>query len=270
MNLLKLIFIDIDGTLIRKDQIIPKENIKIIRKLTKLGYKIILASGRPYCASIQVYKKLRLNSFLITDNGATISNPKDKKFKQITNIMDESLFKKLFLDIKKYTYSALYNINDAVYIYNDNKSLEYVKHGAKKKTTFVGDFTIFNTSPSGVLYLINKADVLPFEDVVDKNYKMFGKRFWGIYQDNALYEIFQKNISKGNGAKIVSDLLNIPLDNAICFGDGENDIELFKLCKVSVAMKNASDNVKENATHQTEFENYNSGIYHFIVNNYKY
>ncbi len=270
MNLLKLIFIDIDGTLIRKDQVIPSENVKILRKLTKLGYKIILASGRPYCASIPIYKKLKLNSFLITDNGATISNPSDKNFTQITNTMNPELFKKLFCDIKKYTYSALYNINDSVYIYNDNKSLEYFKHGAKKKNTFIGDFEKFNETPSGVLYLINKDDRDEFESVIDKKYDLFGKRFWGIYKDNALYEIYQKNISKANGAKIVSDLLKIPLDDAICFGDGENDIELFKICKVSVAMKNASDFVKENATNQTEFENYNSGIYHFIKDNYNF
>lgn len=40
---------------------------------------------------------------------------------------------------------------------------------------------------------------------------------------------------------------NIPIEESVAFGDGDNDIEMIRHCGVGVAMGNASDRVKESA-----------------------
>lgn len=53
-NEYKIVFIDIDGTLVNDEKIVPEENIKMIQTLKKNGIEVVLASGRPY-HSIEKY-----------------------------------------------------------------------------------------------------------------------------------------------------------------------------------------------------------------------
>ena len=46
-NKYKIVFIDIDGTLVNDEKIEPEENIKMIQTLKKNGIEVVLASGRP-------------------------------------------------------------------------------------------------------------------------------------------------------------------------------------------------------------------------------
>lgn len=45
--MIKLIAIDLDGTLLNSDKKIPDENVKAIQKAAKAGVKIVLCTGRP-------------------------------------------------------------------------------------------------------------------------------------------------------------------------------------------------------------------------------
>lgn len=50
--------------------------------------------------------------------------------------------------------------------------------------------------------------------------------------------------SKGNGLKTLTQSLNMSMEDVIVFGDGDNDISMFKCAGVSVAMKNACSELK--------------------------
>ena len=65
MNKYKLIAIDCDGTLLDSITTIHKNNIETIKKLNKLGYLVVIATGRPFRASKLFYKTLELNTPII-------------------------------------------------------------------------------------------------------------------------------------------------------------------------------------------------------------
>ena len=54
---------------------------------------------------------------------------------------------------------------------------------------------------------------------------------------------FNKEISK-NAINKLLEYINLYKENAICFGDSVNDLDMFKSCGISVAMGNAIDRVK--------------------------
>ena len=60
-------------------------------------------------------------------------------------------------------------------------------------------------------------------------------------------DIVSKNTSKGNRIKIILDKYGYDFNNTYAIGDGLNDIEMFKQVKHSIAMGNASDEIKRNA-----------------------
>lgn len=268
MKLPQIIVFDIDGTLIKRDQTFDNKIKSLIKKLIKKKYYVLLATGRPFCYSESVYYELGLKSFLICDNGATITNPIDKDFKPITFKMKQEDHIKLFNMVKPVIVEALFNIDNKAFLYKNNGYLEHFKHGAKEEETFVGDFNNFKETPTGLLYYVKMDNARKFLNIVNNNFKSIGTRFWGERNGFALFEVFNNNTSKGKALHMICDILKIDKKDTISFGDGENDISLFKASGISIAMKNALPNVQKNAHYITKYTNEEEGVYHFLVKNF--
>lgn len=70
-------------------------------------------------------------------------------------------------------------------------------------------------------------------------------------------EVIPASVNKGEGLKAACRALGISCDEAIAFGDSENDIEMLRAAGVGVAMGNASDDVKRAADRVTASNNDN-------------
>ena len=75
-----LIIIDLDGTLMLNFAEYEKDAVEYLKKLNKLGHKIIIATGRPFRSSHFVYQEIGLDTPIINYNGALVSNPNDENF----------------------------------------------------------------------------------------------------------------------------------------------------------------------------------------------
>jgi len=69
---------------------------------------------------------------------------------------------------------------------------------------------------------------------------------------------------KAHALEIVSEYLDIPLSNTTVFGDGINDIAMFKLAGTSVAVSNALDEVKREASIILPHSNDDDGVAHYL------
>ncbi len=73
----KLVAIDMDGTLLRKDHTISDYNKKILDQVRAKGVRIVLASGRPLAGLMPYIKELDMISdddYVICFNGALVQN----------------------------------------------------------------------------------------------------------------------------------------------------------------------------------------------------
>ena len=61
------------------------------------------------------------------------------------------------------------------------------------------------------------------------------------------------------------DYLNLDNEEIVCFGDSNNDISMFEVCKNSVAMQNADNNLKEKACMITEYSNNEDGLARYLA-----
>ena len=62
------------------------------------------------------------------------------------------------------------------------------------------------------------------------------------------YHINSPGIDKGTGFRNIMEKLSISTDDVIAIGDSATDIPLFRVAKTSIALGNASDHVKSQAT----------------------
>jgi hydroxymethylpyrimidine pyrophosphatase-like HAD family hydrolase len=69
---------------------------------------------------------------------------------------------------------------------------------------------------------------------------------------------------KAHAIKILSGYLDISLDNITVFGDNINDIEMFKIAGTSVAVSNALDEVKKEATIVLPYSNDEDGVAKYL------
>ena len=60
-------------------------------------------------------------------------------------------------------------------------------------------------------------------------------------------EIAEKGVNKGNAVLKYAESYGIKPEEIMVFGDSENDISMFKIAEVAVAMENAIGSAKENA-----------------------
>ncbi len=86
-----------------------------------------------------------------------------------------------------------------------------------------------------------------------------GKRFFEKYNElfdfidrnDRFYEIIPKGFSKATGIRYLINHLDIPHENTYCFGDSENDLPMLRYVKNSIAMGNASQQIKELVSYVT-------------------
>lgn len=80
-------------------------------------------------------------------------------------------------------------------------------------------------------------------------------KFYFIYHDPAkigtTIECVSKGQSKGLGIKIIMDKIGIDKNSVIVFGDSNNDINMFEVAGIKVAMGNSCDELKEMADYVT-------------------
>ena len=262
--MIKLIAIDMDGTLLNEKKHIDKAEKEAIHEAIEAGIKIVLCTGRPLYGILPFYEELGLSEldsegYVILNNGCSIHKTKDWKLIDQVNFTSDDI---------EYLYklSESYNINftlvndtyyfnigrkptdelikDAGFVFSDitDISLEEAKSGKHKimKIMFLGDPEIM-------------------ADFQEKNEDIIKSKYSGVLSQSYVYEVFPKDNNKGTGLKKLAEKLGIKQEEVMAIGDGNNDIEMFEYANYSVAMKNATELVKKAAKYETD-SNENNGV----------
>lgn len=246
MNDKKVVFVDVDQTLFdNKNNILYPSTIKVMEELSKRkDIDIFIATGRGinflnHLKSIMPYVK-----GFITNNGQTV-------FYQNEIIYDNQIGKEIIEKIENYA--------------NDNNiSLAYATE-YEALVNFHNEYSIKALNN----FHINNAQSLN-KSKCPENLKV--KQFWffGNHEeinqarekitelDFILWpgeigcDVVTKGVSKKQGIEIVIDKLGYQLENTYAIGDGDNDIEMFRTVKYSIAMGNGTEKAKKNACYITD------------------
>ena len=249
----KLIFLDIDGTLLRDNGTFNEDMKNVIEKHNLENNKIILTSARSRNKVVDVCNKLDLNTFFISSNGAEIYDCKKSKRLYIKSISKSSMLYIYTLAIK-YSIELIVAINNKEYTLNVNdtrpKLTEKIlnKYKAKQCMIISGDLKKLKR-------FIKKLDVLTDINFTLNIETLENNKYW--------YSIVNKDVSKGQACAILSNLENVSIDNTIAIGNDYNDISMFNLLGVSVAVENALPNIK-NMVDLVIDSNNNDGVYKYL------
>lgn len=252
---IKLIAVDLDGTLLNSSNQVSNASIGTLRKLYQQGIEIVLASGRPYESIVPIAKKIGITGPIISANGALIMSGNKE-------ILSECLQLPISLDIiaygleKSYAMSVYYKggiTTNSKMLVGMHRSLEGLR--ANFSTDLATKKPIYK-----MIYADNPARI---SEAYYELKERFGQKMYLTQSDDIFLDFMNINVSKGNALRLIMNQMDINSDQVITFGNSYNDISMFKNSKISVAMQNASEVVKSEASVVT-LSNDSDGVARFL------
>ena len=241
----KIIFIDIDCTLLshtRKPPRFDNASIRYLRKLQKRGIKIVISTARPFHSvqDIKIMEKLYPDGLILSSGALTIFD------NQI--IHEEDLTNKDFETLAKIAIEHKGNLEgirtyDSFLIREMNDPVKYV----------------FEAYPSRIPSIegihrqkVNKATIYFYKENYEKIAEKLPKHLHYFRFHDCAIDISAKTTTKGVAVKRLLNELSISSDEAVAIGDEFSDATMFKEVKFSVAMDNAPLEVKSSAKYVTK------------------
>ncbi len=242
---------DLDGTLLRSDQKTSEFTNQTINRLVREGMLFSYATARSYLASTPVTMGLDAKIPLIVYNGAMVVDNADGSI-LISNYLDDAAHVLLDELIANDIYPIVFTMIDGV------EKMSYVReNGSEGMYRFIAmrdvDPRVRPVDSPAHLHdgqvfdftCIDSFEKLePFYQKYKDHYQAILQR--DIYTNDPWLEILPKGTSKANAIKQVAEFYQC--DRIVAFGDGMNDIEMFKMADEAYALENAVPELKAIAT----------------------
>lgn len=272
--MIKLVTIDLDGTLFDKDKKISIKNKETIKKARELGCKIVIATGRPIAGVLPVLEELEINTindYVIVYNGAKVFNIGTKEIVFSSTISGEDV-KQLYHESKR--------LNTYFHAFKENEDLLTDVHNpytdVECKINKIEDqiVTFDNISDDErFLKAMMVCDGETLDDAMKNISEKFINNFTMVRSDKIFLEFLNKKSDKGYALEALANYLNIDIKDTMALGDAGNDLPMIKMAGLGVAMANSFDYVKKAADYIT-LSNEESGVAHaiekFILNEKAY
>lgn len=259
---IKIIFIDIDRTLLNDKGHITMKTRKSIKRVVDKGIYVVLTSGRNCSFCVDKSKRALASNIVISSNGAEICDYKNKKM-LYSNFIDKSKLEEIWEFCNKKEIGIIFNTTNDRYI---NK---YLIGNDKYKTKLITSFKELNKVSVSQFVIVSDDYNKIYESKrkiksLDLDIAYFSKSFEDdIIVKKGSLDGINKNVSKGSGVSELLKILKLKKSNSLCFGDYLNDLDMFKACGYKVAMDNACQEIKDMADFVTLSNNKN-GVAYFL------
>lgn len=277
--MIKLIASDMDGTLLNSDHKIPNENVELIKFAQKNGIQFVVATGRAYYEALPALNDenikcdvISFNGGIIYDKNGNIINITPMKLKDLYYTIE--ILKSLEISYQLYTKNTIYTNSietditayiDLIRANGEEPNEQHLRREAKNRLalghiTEVDNIELYlNQEDNPAIKVIGISNDL--EKLKHATELLSGNENISVTSSGANnVEIMDKKATKGEALKIVADIHDINLKNAIAIGDNLNDQAMLDIVEYSIAMKNGNKELQNNAKFITEKTNSEGGV----------
>ena len=261
LNNIKIVFIDIDGTLVNKRKHITLRTKKAIKRIIDKNIYVVLTSGRDILHTIDKSKRALASSIVIASSGAQIYDYKQKEM-LYSNEIDKETISKIWDYCNKKEIGIIIKTLRGKYI---NKFL--IGKDKENSILITSKKELNNIETSQIILISSNLELmLKTKKYLSKKNLLINKYSDSLLEkENSRYilDINNQNVSKGIAIKILLKKLGLKKEESLCIGDYYNDLSMFRECSYKVAMLNACDEIKKEANYITTSNNKN-GVAEFL------
>lgn len=264
----KIIFIDVDGTLVSYENILPPSATLAIRTARKNGHKVYICTGRSRAEVYQNIWDIGLDG-MIGGNGSYVESNGKVIMHQVISLDDA----KKIVDWLHSRKLEFYLESNAGLFASENFEVrgkstmqEYSARKGKVIQTvrdafpemIFGEKNLYRDDLNKISFILES-----YQDYLDavKIFPNLKVGTWGGAGETALFgDIGVANIDKAHAIEILLKFLGADRNDTIAFGDAKIDLPMFEYCKIGVAVANGGDEIKAAATFITDAVE-NDGLY---------
>jgi Cof subfamily protein (haloacid dehalogenase superfamily) len=254
---MKILFLDIDGTLCEPGEQVSQVTIDALHRAQSNGHKIFISTGRNIPSIQPFVLAIGFDGIIASAGGHIIADGKvleDKKMPQ--ELLEHAL--KVF---ERHNVSYMLETDQGTYA-------DVEKHIKKWENNLS---TANSEMKRMMVQLLEGLGMRPLSDFDNQPvYKIcfigdnepevvaaieeLGDRFETVLQDNMVPdqpringETMEKGVDKGVAVRAICDYYGVSLEDAVAFGDSGNDLPMLDVAGTAVVMGNAAPSVKEHA-----------------------
>lgn len=236
MRKIKIAFFDIDGTLIdAKKKKITENTKEALLKLQENRIKICIATGRPPAEVPDFEKEGIIFDTFLTFNGSYCYNQKENIFQ---NPLEKRDVRQIIQNAKELGHPVVLATKDRTGANGIEDDLKQYFAIANQEVHVASDFEEMVEEDIFQIMMAGSKD--QYEDMVKDTKRAAVTAWW----DKAV-DIIPSDGGKGRSVEKVLQYYQIDKEEAMAFGDGNNDLEMLKAVGHAVAMGNASKELKE-------------------------
>lgn len=256
---IKLIALDMDGTTLQKDYMsISDRTRNVLAKAIAKGIHVVPSTGRILGQLPESVVSIPGINYAVTSNGAAVTNLKTKEVIS-SNYLGSGSVKKIMKTLtRRNIFCEIYyqgqSYGERCYFEMISKRNELSKEliaFIRSNATAVDDVLDFTIAHASEIEKIN----IPL--LSEKNHRVLWQKFsqiHGVTLTKAIannIEVNHRLANKGAGLKQLCRILKLEAGNVMAIGDSDNDLRMLEFAGLSVAMGNASEEIKAIANHVT-------------------
>lgn len=262
----KLLFSDIDGTLLQSDSTLSDTLRKAFSDMAEKGHSLVLTSGRPLSGTLSIYEQIAISfphAYMICNNGSLIYDYNAGKIIYEKRIpMDAvdriaSMARQMRHHIQAYT-------DDSIVCEKETPELHYYISRVHMPVIFCSPLSASLTQPPYKMVAISLEGSMALLDLKNKINNCFSSFVTTTFSSPGYLDIIPQHVSKGTALSFLCDYLGISRTDTVAVGDSENDISMLQAAGLGFAMSNAEDIVKSSADKITALDCNHDGLLEII------
>ena len=245
---IRLLVCDIDGTLVRHDKGLPEENVKAIRAAVQGGLKVSLISARPAAGMLPIAAELGLDGPFGAFNGGTIftASGGEKCVAQVPPALARQL-----IDLYASAGVTIWFFATSRWLTTDlsnpHTPREVLSSGLQPEA--VTDFAAFLDDADKVVAVCdNPVEMTALEQ---RARELVGSAATLVRSQDYYLDCTALAANKGDGVTRLAEMYGVPLAEVAVIGDQANDIAMFRVAGLSIAMGQSNPAVQAEADEVT-------------------
>ena len=223
----KAIVLDLDRTLLRTDKSLSEYTVSVLKKCRQKGIAVMVATARPLRTTLPICDRIKFDAMVVS-NGARILCGSQKTEYTIAPDCGTALLKALQC---QEDFRITLETGDCAY---SNKPIgEY--------ETILADDLIALVKSERIMKILVHFDR---EDTLERVKKALPEELYCTVSGGWLIQIMDRKATKWNGVRAMLEMENISPEEAVFFGDDQDDLEPLRMCAMGFAVSNANEEVK--------------------------
>lgn len=260
----KVIFVDLDGTILKDYHEIQEENLNFLKNINKSGIPVCIVTGRSYNRCKHFYDQLELETPICVFNGANVFNPHDENYPNFVGGIDKNTLIEFLKTITNLYTSVVCDLEDLMYVerYDRQDDISVVLEGNKYVEAVLEDD--LPTNPFSVILQAKDMESKARIFEIIQSFPNLKVNTWNLKEYPLILEITYHKVNKGKAVKHICKYLGYTMKDAICFGDSFNDRDMLIRSGWGVAMANAPLEIKIVANDVTEYKDKDGGVAKYL------